>query len=76
MSCNATEPAVATLYALACRNLENYIHNTSHRDELMAVICYIFYKITLRPKKSVKKNHLDAQLILSILRPHLHFRRI
>ena len=47
MRCNATEPAIATLYALACRNLGNYVHNTSHRAELMALICDMFDKITL-----------------------------
>lgn len=28
-----------TCYALACHNLGNYVHNTSHRAVLMALIC-------------------------------------
>jgi hypothetical protein len=31
----------------ACRNLGNYIHNTSHRAELMALICDMFDKIAV-----------------------------
>lgn len=47
MNCSATEPAITTLYALACRNVGNYAHNTSHRAELMALICDMFDKIAL-----------------------------
>jgi hypothetical protein len=48
MSCNATETALTTLYALACLNLGNYVHNTSHRAEIiMALICDMFDKIKL-----------------------------
>jgi metal-dependent HD superfamily phosphatase/phosphodiesterase len=47
MSCNATETAIATLHAPACCNLGNYIHDTSHRAQSMALICDIFDKTAL-----------------------------